>query len=381
MSGCSVVADRWLVCSNRVMSKIVPNRRSKGAGALADRRLDTHRGVRFATLVLAAIGLVAPPATDAATTLAGVKTRDSVRCGVSEGILGFSQRDASGRWSGLDVDFCRALSAAVLGDPDKATLVPLRAAERFPALRLGRIDVLLRNTTWTLSREAGLGVLFAGVLLYDGQGFMVAADSPIESAAQLGTSTVCVEKGTLHGPQLDDWARRRRIGLTQLVLDSAPDAAAAFFDGRCGVLSSDVSTLAAVRATAPHERAFRILTEQVSKQPLGPAVRTGDDNWFTLVRWVLFALVAADEAELTRANVAQLRSSADPVAQRMLNADRELGRLLDIEPEWSLRAVLSVGNYSEIFERNLGRGSPLQLEPGVNRPWNRGGILFAPSLQ
>ena len=317
----------------------------------------------------------------AAATLDGVKARGTVRCGVSEGIPGFSQRDASGHWSGIDVDFCRAVAAAVLGDADKATLVPLRAAERFPALRLGNVDVLLRNTTWTLSREAGLGVLFAGVLLYDWQGLMVAGDAPIETAEQLAGATVCVEKGTLHGVQLTDWAQRHRINVPLLVLDSGPEAATAFFAGRCAALSSDITTLAAIRATAPNGHAFKILAEQISKQPLGPVVRADDDNWFTLVRWVLFALIAADETGLTQSSVAALHGSSDPVQQRVLEADRELSRLLDIAPEWSLRAVMSGGNYSEMFERNLGRDSPLQLEPGVNRPWNRGGILYAPPLQ
>ncbi len=349
----------------------LPNRTYKGA-----------RKIRpLCKAALVAFWLVAATTAVAASTLAGVKARDTVRCGVSEGIAGFSQRDASGVWRGLDVDFCRALSAAVLGNPDKATLVPLRAAERFPALRLGNVDVLLRNTTWTLGREAGLGVLFAGVLLYDGQGFMVAGDSPIESAGQIASATVCVEKGTLHGDLLNDWAQREHIALTQLVLDSVTDAGSAFFSGRCAVLSSDVSTLAAIRATAPAGRTFRILADQISKQPLGPAVRSNDDAWFTLVRWVLFALIAADENDINQTSVLAIHDTTDPVLRNTLDADRELSRLLGIAPEWSLRAVESVGNYSEMFERNVGRKSPLQLEPGLNRPWNRGGILFAPPLQ
>jgi general L-amino acid transport system substrate-binding protein len=337
------------------------------------------RALQVFAIAIVAFNLAAP--STAAATLDGVKARGTVRCGVSEGLPGLSQRDAGGRWRGIDVDFCRAVAAAVLGDADKATLVPLRAAERFPALRLGKIDVLLRNTTWTLSREAGLGVLFAGVLLHDWQGLMVAADAQIESANQLAGTTICVEKGTLHGVQLSDWAQLRQISITPLVLDSGPEAASAFFAGRCAALSSDLTALAAIRATAPDGHTPKILTEQISKQPLGPAVRADDDNWFTLVRWVLFALVAADEAGLTQSSVATLRGSSDPVQRRVLEADRELGRLLDIAPEWSLRAVMSVGNYSEMFERNLGRQSPLRLEPGVNRPWNRGGILYAPPLQ
>ncbi len=207
---------------------------------------------------LLAIGLLLPSIADAATTLDAVKARDTVRCGVSEGIAGFSQRDAAGHWSGIDVDFCRAVAAAVLGDAGKATFVPLRASERFPALRLGNIDLLLRNTTWTLGREAGLGVLFAGVLLYDGQSFMVAADSPIASLAQLTGATVCVEKGTNHGQYLADWSTARGIPVTPTVYDSAPLAAAAFFEGRCTAYTSDFddprrrARIGAGRAHVPH---------------------------------------------------------------------------------------------------------------------------------
>lgn len=352
---------------------------TEGAPTLRRRRLRAPRWLQVFTLAIAAVSFT--HAATAAATLDGVKARGTVRCGVSEGIPGFSQRDTTGRWSGMDVDFCRAVAAAVLNDADGATFVPLRAAERFPALTLGKVDVLLRNTTWTLGREAGLRVLFAGVLLHDWQGLMVAAAAPIESADQLAGATICVEKGTLHGAQLDAWAQRHRISVMPLVLDSGQAAVTALLAGRCAALSSDIVALTAIRASAPTGRAFKILGEQISKQPLGPAVRADDDKWFTLVRWVLFTLIAADEAGLTQSSVATLRSSSDPVMRRVLDADRELSQLLGIAPEWSLRVVESVGNYSEMFERNLGRESALRLEPGVNRPWNRGGILYAPPLQ
>jgi len=349
------------------------------SSARIGKRLRAH--LRIAMVGLALAVSWPPPATAASATLAAVQARGTLRCGVSEGIAGFSKQDAGGRWVGLDVDFCRAVAAATLGDAEKVTLVPLRASARFPALAIGNVDLLLRNTTWTLSREAGLGVLFAGVLLYDGQGFMVDADARIDSATQLSGTTVCVEKGTTHIDRLSDWARGTRLSVTPLVLDSAPDAAMAFFDGRCAAYSSDVSTLAAARAEAPRGRAFTILPEQISKEPLGPAVRGGDDQWFTLVRWVLFALIAAEEADLSQTTVGALRNSADPAAARVLGADQELSRLLGVPPEWSLRAVQSVGNYGELFERNLGSGSPLRLDRGVNRPWNRGGIMYAPPLR
>ena len=360
--------------------KTSPNRSIEGA--VRARPAVVARGVSHALgaimVLVVAIGVV--PTTAAADTLAGVKARGTVRCGVSEGIAGFSQRDAAGHWSGIDVDFCRAVAAAVLGDADKATFVPLRAAARFPALRLGTIDLLLRNTTWTLGREAGLGVLFAGVLLYDGGGFMVAADSTIEKPEQLSGTTVCVVKGTTHVDQFADWAHAHRLDVQTLALDTDAEAVAALLAHRCSAYTADLSTLAAVRATAPG-RGLEILAAQISEQPLGPAVRAGDDAWFTLVRWVLFALIAADESDLTQRSVATLRESTDPVVQRLLRADRDMGQLLGIAPEWSLRAVQSVGNYGEMFERNLGRDSPLGLERGLNRPWNRGGIMYAPPLQ
>jgi general L-amino acid transport system substrate-binding protein len=330
--------------------------------------------------ILVALAAVLLSGAASATTLDTVRTRGTLRCGVSEGITGFSSRDAQGRWSGLDVDFCRAVAAAVLGDAERTTFVPLRASERFPALRLAQIDLLARNTTWTLSREAGLGVLFAGVLLYDGQGFLVAAQPPTDSAAHL-SGAVCVEKATTHVEQLEDWAHGHGAQVTPLVLDSAPQAAAAFLAGRCVAYSSDVSTLAAARAAAPNPAAFTILADRISKEPLGPVVRAGDDQWFTLVRWVLFALIAAEEADLTRATVATLHDRPDPAIGRVLGADRELARLLGVPPEWSIRAVAAGGNYGELFERNLGRDSPLALERGLNRLWNRGGILFAPPLR
>jgi general L-amino acid transport system substrate-binding protein len=361
--------------------KTSPNESIEGAPSRPSTDRRTTRVLCAIFTIVCACGVAVPRTADAADTLAGVKARDTVRCGVSNGIVGFSQRDAAGRWSGIDVDFCRAVAAAVLGNADKATFVPLRASERFPTLRLGTIDLLLRNTTWTLGREAGLGVLFTGVLLYDGEGFMVAADSAIDAPEQLSGATVCLVKGTTHTEQFADWARAHGVATQTLLLDTVQDAATALFANRCAAYTSDLSTLASVRTTAPSGRPFKILAKQISKQPLGPAVRAGDDQWFTLVRWVLFALIAAEENNVTQRSVATLRDSADPVTQRMLGADRDLSRLLGIAPEWSLRAVQSVGNYGEMFERNLGRDSPMHLERGLNQPWNRGGIMYAPPLQ
>jgi len=339
-----------------------------------------------ALLLSAAVVLLAlawaPRSAVAGETLAQIKTRGTVRCGVSEGIVGFSIREASGRWSGLEVDFCRAVAAAALGDPEKVTFVPLRASARFPALQLDTIDLLARVTSWTLSREAGLKVIFTATLFYDGQTFMVPAASRVKSAAQLAGATVCVEKGTTHERNLADYFAERGVTAIPLVIDSATEVADAFFAGRCAAYTSDASQLAAVRLRAPAGRTFRILPERISKEPLAPVVRRGDDDWQTLVRWVLFALIAAEENGITRDNVAARREGARaPAVRRALGADGELGRALGTDPDWALRAVQSVGNYGEMFDRNLGARSPLKLDRGLNRLWTQGGLMYAPPVR
>jgi general L-amino acid transport system substrate-binding protein len=344
------------------------------AGALAKMLLP-------AAIALLAVAWAAPAAT-AGETLAQIKSRGTLRCGVSEGIVGFSAQDASGRWSGLDVDFCRAVAAAALGDGEKVTFVPLRASTRFPALKTGAIDLLVRNTSWTLGREAGLKVQFAGILYYDGQGFMVPAAGGPKSVAQLNGEIVCVEKGTTHERNLLDDFAARGMSVKPLVIDSTTGVADAFFAGRCKAYTSDVSQLAAVRLRAPAGQAFHILPDRISKEPLAPAVRSGDDEWLTLVRWVLFTLVAAEEDGITRDNVRAMKERArNPAVRRALGEDAELGLALGTDPDWALRVVQSVGNYGEMFERNLGGRSPLRLERGENRPWTQGGLMYAPPLR
>ena len=315
----------------------------------------------------------------AGDTLAEVKSRGTLRCGVSEGVPGFSVKDAAGRWTGIETDFCRAVAAAALGDAGRVTFVPLRASARFPALRSGAVDLLARSTTWTLGREAGLKVLFAGVLLYDGQGFLVPAASGVKSVAQLNGATVCVEKGTMHEPNLADYFTARGLRVTPLVIDSAAGVVDAFFAGRCGAYSSDASHLAVARLRAPGGQAFDILPERISKEPLGPVVRSGDDEWFLLVRWTLFALIAAEEAGVTPADIRE--RAREPVVQRVLGTLSESGRVLGVAPDWALRAVEAVGNYGDLFERNLGSQSPLHLERGLNRLWTQGGLMYAPPFR
>jgi len=331
--------------------------------------------------LLLAVTWAAPAA--AGDTLVQIKARGTLRCGVSEGIAGFSVKDASGRWSGLNADFCRAVAAASLGDAEKVTFVPLKASERFPALQTKVVDLLLRNTTWTLGREAGLKVQFAGVLFYDGQAFMVPKTGGARTLAELNGATICVEKGTTHQQNLADYFEAHGLRVTPLVIDSAIGVADALFAGRCRAYTSDASQLAAARLRAPGgPQAFVILPDRISKQPFAPVVRRGDDDWATLVRWVLFALIAAEENGITRENVRAMReSSPNPAVRRALGESAEFGRALGADPDWALRAVQSVGNYGEMFERNLGAHSQLNLERGLNRLWTQGGLMIAPPVR
>lgn len=335
-----------------------------------------------ALIALLAVALAAPPPADAGEVLAAVKSRGVLRCGVSEGIPGFSQRDANGRWQGLDADFCRAVAAAVVGDGDKVEFVPLKSSERFPALQARRIDLLVRNTSWTLTREAVLKVQFPAVLFYDGQAFLVPAAANITTPDQLNGATVCVEKGTTHERNLARYASRQRLSLTPLVIDSASDVAAAFFAGRCRAYTSDASQLAAARLLAPGgPDRFVILPERISKEPLAPVVWGGDPEWTTVVRWVLYALILAEEYGIARDNLDAMAESGG--GQLAWLSDQEkglLGQALGIAPGWTVRAVKAVGNYGEIYDRNVGRASPLSIERGPNRIWTQGGLMYAPPI-
>lgn len=313
-------------------------------------------------------------------TLAGIRARGTLRCGVSEGVPGFSTRDVSGHWTGIDVDFCRAVAAAALGDAAKVAFVPLRASARFPALNEGVIDLLARNTTWTLVREGALKVQFAGVLFYDTQAFLVPRSAAVQNAAALKGATVCVEKGTSAADHVRLYSAENGLALKPLAFDSAAEAHKAFFGGVCGAYAADASHLAAVRTYAPGgPESTVILPARIAKEPLGPALRGGDQSWVTLVRWVLFSLLAAEELGVTRDNLQAHLS--DPAVRRALVADEEVSRSIGVDREWAVRAVQSVGNYGEMFERNLGSGSALRLERGPNRLWTQGGLMYAPPMQ
>jgi len=349
---------------------------------------EQHKNISLRTCLVAAAtaligGLCAPHSVDAGETLAGVKARMVVRCGVSEGIPGFSARDRTGRWVGLEADFCRAVAAAVLKDGEKVKFVPLKASERFPALQSGAIDLLARNTTCTLGREAGLKAMFPGTIFYDGQAFMVPASSRIREIRQLNNATICVEKGTTHQQYLADYFTFLGLSAKPLVIDSSTGVAEAFFSGRCQAYTSDTSQLAAARLRAPGGASkYVILPQRISREPIGPVVRRGDDDWYTLVRWVLFALIAAEESGVTAKNAARLRdTTANPVLRRALGLGGGFGREMGVDDDWALRAVRSVGNYGEMYDRNLGPRSALGLERGLNRLWNDGGLLYAPPLR
>jgi general L-amino acid transport system substrate-binding protein len=331
---------------------------------------------------LLCLSLTLQPPVHAGEVLDAVKARGVLRCGVSEGIPGFSEQDAGGRWRGLDADFCRAVAAAVVGDPDRVQFVPLRASTRFPALQARRIDLLVRNTTWTLTREAMLKVQFPAVLFFDGQGFLVPAGSGITAAEQLQGATVCVEKGTTHERNLRDYFGARGLAVTPLVIDSAGEVAQAFFAGRCRAYTSDASQLAAMRLRAPEgPQAFTILPERISREPLAPAVWGGDPEWASVVRWVLYGLILAEEHGATRDTVDTVLAGGRTPLSRLTGAERDvLARALDLPPGWGLRAVKAVGNYGELYDRNVGAGSPLGIDRGLNRLWSQGGLMYAPPI-
>jgi general L-amino acid transport system substrate-binding protein len=327
--------------------------------------------------------MVVPIASFSGETLKKVRSKGVLRCGVSEGLPGFSIKDAKGRWTGIDTDFCRAVAAAVLGDPEKVDFYPLTASERLPALRTGEIDLLSRNTTWTIGREAGLGVQFVGTLYYDGQGFLVRKGGGITKISDLKNAAICIEKGTTSQTNIDDYFQSKGWKYKPIIFESLIKAQEAFFSGQCKAYTSDRSNMAAVRSGIREgSKTYIILPGQISKEPLGPVVRRGDEEWFTLVRWIMFALIEAEEQGVTQANVRVKTKEKDkPDMERFLGSSGNFGKTMGISNDWTVRIIESVGNYGEIFERNLGSGSPLGLDRGPNRLWNKGGLMYAPPFR
>jgi general L-amino acid transport system substrate-binding protein len=335
-----------------------------------------------ATLV-AAMGTLAASPAFAGKTLDAIKARGQVICGVHTGLAGFSAADSNGKWTGIDVDICRAVAAATLGDAEKVKFVPLSAQARFTALQSGEVDVLSRNTTFTLTRDASLGLSQTAVVYYDGQGFMVPVKNKIKSAKQLKGQTVCVQSGTTTEKNLTDYSKANGLNIKPVVFEKLEAVEGAYFSGRCVSYTTDASGLASVRnKSAKNPADHIILPELISKEPLGPLVRRGDEDWAAIVKWTIYGLLESEEYGITAANVDDLKTnSKDPAIGRILGSTEDTGKLLGLEKDWMARAVKATGNYGEIFERNVGPKSDLQLPRGLNNLWNKGGIQYAPPIR
>jgi general L-amino acid transport system substrate-binding protein len=326
----------------------------------------------------AALGVAATAAS--ADTLDDVKAKGFIQCGVNTGLAGFSAPDDKGEWTGLDVDFCRAVAAAVFGDGSKVKFTPLSAKDRFTALQSGEIDILSRNTTWTINRDTALGLNFAGVTYYDGQGFMInAAKLPgVNSTLQLSGASVCVQSGTTTELNLADYFKANNLEYNPVVFEKIEEVNAAYDSGRCDAYTTDQSGLYAIRLTLASPGDHVVLPEIISKEPLGPAVRQGDDKWFDIVKWTYYALLNAEELGITKANVEEMKTSANPEMKRVLGVEAEtkIGTDLGLANDWVVNIVKATGNYGEIFENNVGAGSPLKISRGINALWTKGGLQY-----
>lgn len=338
-------------------------------------------GIRLAMAAVAGTLLLGNAAL-AKGTLDIVKERGRLVCGTSTGIAGFSMADDKGEWTGLDVDVCRALAAAIFDDPQKADFVPLSSKDRLVALQTGEIDVLPRTTTWTLGRDSGIGLDFTAVNYYDGQGFQVRRDLGVETIRELNGASICTVQGTTNELNLADYFRVNNMDYQLVTFQSIDDTVKAYESKRCDALTTDMSQLVSYRLKMAEPDAHMLLPGVISKEPLGPYVRQGDDEWFHIVRWTVFAMVNAEELGVTKANVEELVATSDnPEIRRLLGLDGEFGKSLGLTNDWVARIVRHVGNYGESFDRNLGTGSPMQLPRGVNALWSQGGIQFAPPIR
>jgi general L-amino acid transport system substrate-binding protein len=339
---------------------------------------------RRAVLAAAALAALAAQTAGASAqqkTLDAVKQRGQLVCGVNVGLPGFGVADDKGTWTGLDVDYCRAVAAAVLGDAGKVRYVPTTTKERFEALRSGELDMLARNTTWTIDRDSKQNLSFIGVNYYDGQGFMVKKSANVTSGRQLDGATVCVQTGTTTELNLADFFRTNKLQYKTLVFDKLDEALRAYNADRCDSFTTDVSGLYAARLQLAKPDNHVVLPDLISKEPLGPVVRQTDPQWFTTVRWVHFALLNAEELGVTQANVDQMRGSDNPDVRRLLGKEGDFGKGLGLDNDWAYRIVKQVGNYGDIFDRNVGSGSRLKIERGLNRLWTKGGLHYAPPIR
>ena len=339
--------------------------------------------MRISTFLrLAAAGLVAgiglAGTAEAGPTLDKIKQAGSLTCGVPTGVPGFAQPDSQGKYSGFDVDICRALSAAIFAEPDKVKYVPLTAQQRFTALQSGEVDILSNNTTWTLQRDTDLGFNFGPVVFYDGQGFMVPKKLNVKTGKELNGATICVQPGTTTELNLADYFRGNKMEFKPVVIEKIDEIYAAFFSGRCDVMTGDASALAAQRiGRASNPDDYVVLPERISKEPLAPVVRHGDEQWHDIVDWVVYAMIQAEESGMTKANVDDMLKSDDPAIKRMLGVTPGMGKSLGLDEKWAYNAVKMVGNYGEIFDKHLGLSSPLKLERGYNNLWTKGGLMYA----
>ena len=334
---------------------------------------------KLAALVALAAIAIAPAVS--AQTLKAVKDRGMLNCGSNGTLGGFGLPDAQGNWTGLDVDVCRAIAAAVLNDAKKVKFVPLNAKDRFTALQSGEVDVLVRNTTWTSSRDTSLGLNFTGVNYYDGQGFMVRKSLKVNSALELNGASVCVQQGTTTELNLADFFRGHNMQLKSVTFATANEAIKAYDAGRCDAYTTDASGLYSERLRLTNPDDNMILPEIISKEPLGPAVRHGDDQWFDIVKWTLFAMMDGEELGITQKNVDDMVKSTNPEIKRFVGTEGNYGEQLGLTKDWAVRIIKQVGNYGESFERNVGTGSPLKIARGLNRLWTKGGIQYAPPIR
>ncbi len=329
---------------------------------------------------LAAAALVAGAA--GATTLDDVKARGVLNCGSNTGLTGFGAPDADGNYQGFDVDVCKALAAAVLGDQSKVKFIPTTGETRFTSLASGEVDLLVRNSTWTFSRDTDLKFDFVAVNYYDGQGFMVKKDLGVSSAKELNGATVCIQTGTTTELNLADFFKANNITYTPVNVADDADAERQFLAGSCDAYTTDASGLASTRATLPNPDDYVVLPEIISKEPLGPVVRHGDNQWGDIVRWTYFALVAAEEKGITKANIDEMATSTqDPEVRRMLGVEGDMGKMLGLDNEWAKRAIAANGNYGEIFEANIGMSTPIKLARGLNALWTQGGLQYTPPFR
>jgi general L-amino acid transport system substrate-binding protein len=357
----------------------------RAASRLQQRKFDMKRKAIGAALALSVSAFAATAA--CAATLDDIKTKGFLQCGVNPGLIGFGTPDAQNNWTGMDIDFCRAVAAAIFNDPTKVKFTPLTAKERFTALQSGEIDLLSRNSTWTMSRDTSLGLKFAGVMYYDGQGFLVRKALNVDSALKLSGAAVCVQTGTTTELNLADYFKSNKMDYKVVAFEKEEEVIGSYEAGRCDVYSTDQSGVYAQRLKLSKPDEHIVLPEIISKEPLGPVVRQGDDQWFNVVKWTYYALVNAEELGITQANVDEMKSSPNPEIQRYLgvkNADGTsagFGTGIGLTEEWAGQIIKAVGNYGEVFERNLGQATPLKIERGKNALWTKGGLQYAPPIR